>query len=118
MTAVPTIEWHYRRNNCKTCERADDFLARNNIKATKTDDARKTRIGPKDAVALARKASKIYVTKGTKIRHIDMDKDKPDDNELIELIIGPSGNLRAPTLQVGKTLLIGFDEESYQKILG
>ena len=33
-------------------------------------------------------------------------------------MIGPSGNLRAPTLRVGKKILVGFDEESYEKVLG
>ena len=34
------------------------------------------------------------------------------------LLIGPSGNLRAPTLRRGRTLLVGFDEATYAKVLG
>ena len=30
----------------------------------------------------------------------------------------PTGNLRAPTMRVGKTLLVGFDESSYADVLG
>jgi hypothetical protein len=33
-------------------------------------------------------------------------------------MIGPSGNLRAPTLRVGRRILVGFDEDSYRKVLG
>ncbi len=80
-------------------------------------DAKKTKMGPEDALELARKADQIYASKGAKIVHIDMRKEKPDDDRIISLMIGPSGNLRAPTLQVGKTLLIGFNEESYAKVL-
>jgi hypothetical protein len=38
--------------------------------------------------------------------------------ECIDAMLGPTGNLRAPTLRVGKTVLVGFDETSYQAILG
>ena len=33
-------------------------------------------------------------------------------------VIGPSGNLRAPTLRVGKTWLVGFHAETYAEKLG
>jgi hypothetical protein len=32
-------------------------------------------------------------------------------------MIGPSGNLRAPTLKVGRTVRVGFDEGSYGAII-
>jgi len=32
-------------------------------------------------------------------------------------MLGPTGNLRAPTLLVGKTVLVGFDEASYKAVL-
>ena len=112
-----TLEWHYRRNNCKTCERAEDFLRKKNIKAATTVDARKVRLGPEEALKMARNANQIFATKGTKVMHVDLHKDKPSDDQLIALLIGPSGNLRAPTLLTGKTLLVGFDEESYSRVL-
>jgi hypothetical protein len=33
-------------------------------------------------------------------------------------VIGRSGNLRAPTLQVGDVILIGFNDELYQEQFG
>jgi hypothetical protein len=33
-------------------------------------------------------------------------------------VLGPTGNLRAPALRTGKTLLVGFNEEAYRQILG
>jgi hypothetical protein len=33
-------------------------------------------------------------------------------------MLGPTGNLRAPTLRAGRTLVVGFDEEAYRKVLG
>jgi hypothetical protein len=34
-------------------------------------------------------------------------------DELISQVLGRSGNLRAPTLKVGKVFLVGFSEEMY-----
>jgi len=36
---------------------------------------------------------------------------------LLSHLIGPTGNLRAPTAKVGKMLIVGFNEEAYQKYL-
>lgn len=48
--------------------------------------------------------------------HLNLAKDKPDTATLESLLIGPSGNLRAPTIRQGKTLIVGFDEETYAKL--
>jgi arsenate reductase-like glutaredoxin family protein len=48
--------------------------------------------------------------------HFDLKKDKPDEGELLKAMLGPTGNLRAPTLRVGNTLLIGFNEDMYQAV--
>jgi hypothetical protein len=60
----------------------------------------------------------LYATKGKKVVHVDLERDKPDRATLEALLIGPSGNLRAPTLRRGRTLLVGFDEATYARILG
>ena len=36
-----------------------------------------------------------------------------DAEELRKVAIGPSGNLRAPTLRAGKSWYVGFSEEAY-----
>jgi len=46
-----------------------------------------------------------------------MNKDDPDDDVLAKGIIGPSGNLRAPTLKIGKTLIVGFHHDVYTEVL-
>ena len=65
-----------------------------------------------------RNASQLYVAKGKKVVHINLRKEQPSDDELAKLLLGPSGNLRAPTLRKGKTLIVGFDEETYEKVFG
>jgi hypothetical protein len=41
---------------------------------------------------------------------------KASSTEAVEAMLGPTGNLRAPTLRVGDTLLVGFNEEAYTAI--
>lgn len=67
---------------------------------------------------MAGQANDIYVAKGKKVVHLNMKKDKPEKETLAKLLLGPSGNLRAPTLRKGKTLIVGFDQETYEKVLG
>ena len=42
-----------------------------------------------------------------------MVKDPPGDEALLGCMLGPTGNLRAPTIRSGKTLVVGFHEEIY-----
>ena len=67
---------------------------------------------------LLKEVSELYATKGKKVTHIRLKKERPDDDELLKLMLGPTGNLRAPTLRKGKTLMVGFHEETYQSLFG
>lgn len=80
-------------------------------------DASKHKQGPKEALALARSAARVVAARGKKIVTFDIKKDRPDDDTLLAHLLGPSGNLRAPTIRVGNTLLIGFSEDSYRQYL-
>jgi len=66
---------------------------------------------------VARGVDEIYVAKGKKAVHVDLKTSRPGKGELLALLLGPTGGLRAPTLRVGRTLLVGFNEEAYAKIL-
>ena len=59
--------------------------------------------------------TKLVVAKGKKVVEIDLKKDRQDDDELTKLMLGPTGNLRAPTMKVGKTVLVGFNEDAYSE---
>ena len=100
-----------------TCTRTQEFLAKHKVESTQVVDAKKQKKGPDEALALAAKADAIYATKGKKVIHLDLKNTNPSDEELLALMIGPSGNLRAPTIVVGKTLLVGFDEQTFSTIL-
>jgi arsenate reductase-like glutaredoxin family protein len=60
----------------------------------------------------------LLVAKGKKVVELDLKKDKPTEEEILKLILGPTGNLRAPTLKVGKTLVVGFSDEMYASVFG
>jgi hypothetical protein len=70
-------------------------------------------MGAEEALALARGASEIVVARGKKTVRVDMKKAPPPDDVLLGLLLGPTGNLRAPTVRKGKTLLVGFDADAY-----
>ena len=80
-------------------------------------DARKTTLKEKEALALVQEVDEIYASKGKRIVHFDLRKEKTDRAALLGLLLGPTGNLRAPTLRKGRTLLVGFDEAAYAKVL-
>jgi arsenate reductase-like glutaredoxin family protein len=81
-------------------------------------DATKERRGRDEALKLAKAADKVVVARGKKIVAFDMKKNPPDDDTLAAHLLGPTGNLKAPTLRKGTTLLVGFNEEAYREVLG
>lgn len=74
-------------------------------------------MGRAEALKLASAALKIVSTKGRKVVELDVARSKPGADALADLVVGPSGNLRAPTLRIGSTLLVGFDEAMYVNAL-
>ena len=75
-------------------------------------------MGVDKARELAAGASKIIVSKGKKVTVFNMLKDPPDEATLMKHMLGATGNLRAPTIQRGKTLLVGFNHDEYEGVLG
>ncbi len=67
-------------------------------------------------LALLQGIDEIYATKGRAVVHVNLKKDKPDEAALFELLIGRTGNLRSPALRLGRKLVVGFDEATYQKV--
>ena len=99
-----------------TCARTQEFLAKRAVVYKERVDAGKARFGAGEALKLARQASKVIVAKGKKVVVFDMKKAPPDDESLLAAMLGPTGNLRAPTLRRGATLLVGFEEGTYKEI--
>ena len=88
------------------------------IEAAEEVNASKSTLGETDALALVEQVNELYAARGRNVVHLNLRKDRPDNAELKKLLLGPTGNLRAPTLRKGKTLIVGFHEETYQKVFG
>jgi len=80
-------------------------------------NAKKAPIAGEAALAVLRDVDDFYVTKGKKVVHVDLRAARPAKAELLALLLGPSGNLRAPTVRRGRTLVVGFDEATYAALL-
>jgi|TARA_B100000315_G_scaffold146434_1_gene135364 hypothetical protein len=74
------------------------------------------KLAEKDARELMKSASKLHVAKGKKLSEFKVGA-KPEV-AAVAAMLGPTGNLRAPTMVRGKTLIVGFNEELFTKLLG
>ena len=74
------------------------------------------KLGSSDARAIAKASTKVMVAKGKKLDVFDMKDAKI--SEVVEKMLGPTGNLRAPTARVGKTTVVGFSDEAYGEVIG
>jgi len=88
------------------------------VQVVEKADAKTNRRGRDEALALARSADKVLIAKGKRVIALDMKADKPDDETLAGYLLGPAGNLRAPTIRRGKSLLVGFSDDAYRELLG
>ncbi len=80
-------------------------------------DAGKLKLAEEGALALSRGAERVVAVKGKKRATLDM-RARPSNEEVLGVMLGPTGGLRAPTMRVGTTLVVGFDPEVYTEVLG
>ena len=80
------------------------------------EDARKRRINSDEAWKILKDANKIVTAKGKKVQIWNPNTD--DKDSILKQVMGPSGNLRAPTYCWGNNLTVGFNAELYEKLLG
>ena len=83
-----------------------------------TVNATKERLGKGDLKQLFRGSSKVVAAKGKKVVTLDLAADPASAADLAAVVLGPTGNLRAPAIRTGKTWLIGFNEEAYTDRFG
>ena len=96
-----------------TCERASKFLDAHHITPGEIVPASR-KLGQRDAATLIKEATRVIVAKGKKITEFPGGKATP---AAIEALLGPTGNLRAPTLRSGSTIVVGFDDATFKAIL-
>lgn len=74
-------------------------------------------MGESAAFDLIKQVDEVYSAKGKSVRHMRVDTSHVDRDEVRSMLLGPTGNLRAPTVRVGRTLLVGFDAVTYETVL-
>lgn len=101
-----------------TCAKTQGFLAKHKVAVSAKTDAKKSTIKGDAALGVLKGVDEIYAAKGKRVVHVDLKREKLPKAELLGLLLGPTGNLRAPTLRKGRTLIVGFDEATYKQLLG
>jgi hypothetical protein len=101
------------------CKKAQGFLETSDWGiAGEVVDASKDKRGREAALALAKSADIVVVARGKKVVTFDMKNAPPDDDTLASYLLGPTGNLKAPTIRMGRKLLVGFGETAYREVFG
>ena len=59
-------------------------------------------------------ASRLIAAKGKKVS--EFSGDSLSSQEAVNAMLGPTGNMRAPTALVGETVLVGFNEDVYSSV--
>jgi len=71
------------------------------------------KLGRAEALTLVREAQRLIAAKGKKVTTVDLTQAPPSDDALAALLLGPTGNLRAPVMRVGQTILVGYNEQAF-----
>jgi arsenate reductase-like glutaredoxin family protein len=84
------------------------------IEPSETVSASK-KLSRKEAEEIAKSASRVVVAKG---KHVEVfETAGKAAKAVVDAMLGPTGNLRAPVARAGKTVLVGFNDEAWTKNL-
>ncbi len=63
--------------------------------------------------------TELCVAKGRKVVRVDLSgEDRPSDSELVGIMVSRWGKLRAPSLRVGTTFVVGFNQDILASVFG
>ncbi|MDX2494900.1 MAG: ArsC family (seleno)protein [Desulfuromusa sp.] len=94
-----------------SCKKAQEFLEKAQVTVKEIVDARKIRINADEAWALLKTAKSVSVAKGKKIVRFEPIVDEKE--AILKQVMGPSGNLRAPTYRIDDEFVVGFNADLY-----
>lgn len=86
------------------------------MKIAEVVDARKNVIKADGAWELFQDAERLHVGRGKKT--LIFTPDSANQEEILKGSLGRTGNLRAPTLRVGKVFYVGYNDEMYKELMG
>ncbi len=84
------------------------------MKVDEIEDARKNVIKADGAWDIFAKAETLSVGRGKKVQTFV--PDEADKEEILKVCLGRTGNLRAPTVKMGTSVYVGFNEAMYQEL--
>lgn len=58
----------------------------------------------------------MIACKGKKVQTFELGGAVPE--EAVQAMLGPTGNLRSPTVVAGSTLVVGYNDEVFADVLG
>jgi len=74
-------------------------------------EARKVKIEADEAWDKLSSGKKILIAKGKKL--IEFETADANRFDVLQIALGRSGTLRAPTIKIGDTWIVGFNEDIY-----
>ncbi len=77
-------------------------------------NARKEVLKANDMSELLKEIDLLYVASGKKV--VEFKSDLTEKGEIVTKVCGRSGNLRAPTLRIGRILFVGYNTALYEKV--
>ena len=90
-----------------------EVLDTNNLQAENRSDARKDKLEANAVWELMGTAEQIVVAKGKKVETLTPNDDVRDD--VLNVVLGRSGSLRAPTVQIGNVFYVGYNDTIYSE---
>lgn len=104
-----------------SCKRAEEFLRQRDIEAAEVRSATRNPVLREQVPALLEDIREVVVARGRRYDRFDLsapgasaeaaERIVGSSKSLVDLLLGRSGKLRAPTMRVGQTLLVGFNAD-------
>ena len=98
-----------------SCRKAQEVLDANDVQVETYSDTRKEKLDTRATWELVKNARSLHVAKGKQIEHLTPGRDSQD--QILEAILGRTGTLRAPTVQIGDDYFVGFNAELYARVV-
>lgn len=89
-----------------------EFLDTRNLQSESRTDARKEKVDAAGAWDLMADATRIVVAKGKRVETFVPTEETRE--AILKVVMGRSGNLRAPTVRSGDVFLVGYNEALYE----
>ena len=97
-----------------SCNKAQTVFGQKQIEPETIRDAKKEALGPDQAWDLIQSRKEVVIAKGKKI--LTFATGGANREEILKLALGRSGTLRAPAVDTGTRIIIGFTEGIYDTL--